>query len=40
VAIPRGSVVSIGDTPVFPKDPEHRELEGADDTDAEAEAHE
>lgn len=31
---------SPGDTPVFPEDPEYRELEGADDTDADAEAHE
>jgi hypothetical protein len=39
VAIPRGRVVRIRDTPVSPEDPEHRELEAADDTDAEAEAH-
>ena len=29
---------AIGDIPVFPEDPEHRELEGTDDADAEAEA--
>ena len=39
MTIPRGRVVRIGHTPVSPEDREHRELEGADDTDAEAEAH-
>ena len=34
-----GGVVRIGDTPVSPEDPKDRELQGADDTDAEAEAH-
>ena len=38
MAIPRESVVSIRDTLDFSKDPEH--CERADDTDAEAEAHE
>ena len=31
MTIHRESVVDIGDTPVFPKDPKHRGLEGADE---------
>lgn len=37
VTIPRENVVSIRDTPVIPEGTEHHQLEGADDTDAEAE---
>ena len=37
MTIPKESVVGIGDTPVIPEDREHHQLEGADDTDAEAE---
>jgi len=35
----RGECCRYRETPVFSEDPEHRDLEGADDTDAEAKAH-
>ncbi len=35
----RGEGCQHWETPVFPEDPEHCELEGADDMDTKADAH-